>query len=119
MGGERWNVEDGSVMANDINKPEMTRFPVVLGMTPSEARHAGGAFFFKVTADPSKWGKNADPYQVMWAQSQQPDDSQIWMTFKNVVQYPSEGEQTFRVYFQRGKAVEIEKLSNPNRGEQI
>lgn len=98
--------------ANDNRKPGCMRSKVVLGMTPSEARHAAGEFFFKVLADPAKWKKNADPYQVMWAQSQQPDESQIWMTFKNSVQYPSEGEQAFRVYFRQGRAVKIEKLTN-------
>lgn len=98
---------------------DATHSPIVLGMTPTEARHAGGAFFFKVTADPAKWEKNADPYQVMSAQSQQSDDSQIWMTFKNAVQYPAEGEQVFRVHFQRGRAVKIEKLPTSNQGGQL
>lgn len=83
---------------------------IILGMTPYDAYLAAGAFAFKVIADPAKWGKNADPYKVMWAQSTSPDDSQIWMTFENETQYPSEGKQFFRVFFKQGKAVEIEKL---------
>lgn len=105
-------------MNSTADKSDKALSPVALGMTPSEARHAAGAFSFKVIADPSRWGKNADPYQVMATQSQQPDDSQIWMTFKNAVQYPSEGEQAFRVHFRHGKAVEIEKLRNTIQGKQ-
>lgn len=83
---------------------------IVLGMSPYDAYLAAGAFAFKVIADPAKWEKNADPYKVMWAQSTQPDDSQIWMTFENDTQYSAEGKQSFRVFFKNGKAVEIEKL---------
>jgi hypothetical protein len=83
---------------------------IVLGMTPYDAYLAAGAFAFKVIADPAKWEKNADPYKVMWAQSTIPDDSQIWMTFMNGTQYPSDGMVTFRVFFLGGKAVEIKKM---------
>lgn len=83
---------------------------IVLGMTPYDAYLAAGAFVFKVIADPAKWEANADPYNVMWAQSTQADDSQIWMTFENDTQYPAEGKQSFRVFFKGGEAVEIEKL---------
>lgn len=85
---------------------------VVLGMTPYDAYLAAGAFAFKVIADPVKWPQNADPYNVMWAQSTQVDDSQIWMTFQNDTQYSAEKKQTFRVFFKQGKAVEIEKLGS-------
>lgn len=83
---------------------------VVLGMTPYDAYLAAGAFVFKVIADPAKWKSSADPYKVMWAQSTSPDASQIWMTFENATQYPSEGTQSFRVAFKHGRAVEINKL---------
>lgn len=83
---------------------------IVLGMTPYDAYLAAGAFTFKVIADPAKWGGNADPYDVMWGQSVRPDKSQIWMTFENDTQYPAEGKQFFRVFFQGGKALGIEKL---------
>lgn len=81
-----------------------------LGMTPYEAHLAAGAFAFKVIADQNHWRVNADPYQVMWKQSTQPDASQIWMTFKNETQYPDESKSTFRVFFEHGKAIQIEKL---------
>ncbi len=84
---------------------------IVLGMTPYDAYLAAGAFAFKVIADPAIWKSNADPYKVMWAQSVCPDNSQIWMTFKNNTQYLSEGTQSFRVFFRGGKALNIEKLS--------
>lgn len=81
---------------------------IKIGMTPFEAKAAGGAFFYRVDADQKKWPVDADPYKVMWAQSNHPDDSKIWMTFKNSTQFPSESEQMFRVYFERGKVVSIE-----------
>lgn len=86
---------------------------IVLGMTPYDAYLAAGAFTFKVIADPVKWEKNTDPYKVMWAQSTRADNSQIWMTFENDTQYPSEGKRRFRVFFQGGKALEIEKPREP------
>lgn len=82
---------------------------IVLGMTPYDAYLAGGSFAFKVIPDPNNWQNNADPYKVMWAQSTKPDASQIWMTFMNDTQYPSEGMVTFRVFFLGGKAAEIKK----------
>lgn len=83
---------------------------VVLGMTPFEARLAGGAFTYKVVADKAKWPENSDPLKVMWAQSVHADDSEIWMTFNNSSQFSDTNETTFRVYFERGCAVKIEKF---------
>lgn len=85
---------------------------VVLGMTPFEARLAGGAFTFKVVVDKSRWPSNADPYKVMWAQSMFPDDSEIWMTFRNSTQFVGLGDIQFRVYFEKGHAKYIEKLGD-------
>lgn len=85
---------------------------VVLGMSPYEAHLAAGAFVFKVEADQSKWPKNSDPYKVMWAQLTKPDNSKIWMTFETDTQFPKKGITRFRVFFQQGKAVEIEELVN-------
>ena len=82
---------------------------VILGMSPYEARLAGGAFFYKVVADPKNWPPNADPLNVMWKQSTNPDNSKIWMTFENATQFPGEGTKRFMVYFIKGKAVEITK----------
>lgn len=83
---------------------------VVIGMTPYDAYLAAGAFAFRVIADPKNWPGNADPYNVMWAQSVQPDDSKIWMTFQNDTQYPGRHKVRFRVFFERGKAIEIEEV---------
>ncbi len=83
---------------------------VELGMTPFEARLAGGGFAYKVVADKTKWPENSDPMKVMWAQSMQADNSDIWMTFKNASQFSGDGETVFRVYFEKGCAVKIEIL---------
>ena len=82
---------------------------VTLGMSPYEAKLAGGAFYFKVQADPKKWPANADPQVVIDKQSVLPDESKIWMTFENETQFPSDGKQRFQVYFFNGKAREIKK----------
>ncbi len=83
---------------------------VQIGMAPIEAKLAGGAFAYKVVADKSKWAANSDPLKVMWAQTKQADDSEITMTFKNTSQFFDGSEAIFRVYFERGHAVRIEKL---------
>lgn len=84
---------------------------VTLGMTPYEAKLAGGAFFYAVTADKSKWPDGSDPLDVMWAQSMNPDNSEIKMTFKNASQFPKKDETSFCVYFKNGHAIKIEKLT--------
>ena len=83
---------------------------VLIGMTPFEARLAGGAFTYKVVSDKTKWPEHSDPLKVMWAQSMQADNSEIWMMFKNSSQFTSDNEATFRVYCEHGRAVRIEKL---------
>ena len=83
---------------------------VTLGMPPYEASLAAGAYTFKVTADPAKWPKNADPYKVIQAQTLHPDSSEIWMTFQTATQFPEKGMTRFVVYFRHGKAVEITEL---------
>lgn len=85
---------------------------VLIGMTPFEARLAGGAFAYKVVADKTKWHEQSDPLKVMWAQSMQADDSEIWMTFKNLSQFPGSNDTVFQVYFEHGRAVRIEKLKD-------
>lgn len=81
---------------------------VVIGMTPYDSYLAGGAFSYKVIADPAVWKGNVDPYQVMWAQSVKPDASQIWMTFENDTQFPNKkGKIFFQVHFSNGLAQEI------------
>ena len=83
---------------------------VLVGMTPFEARLRGGAFAYKVVADKAKWPENAEPIKVMWAQSMQADNSDIWIMFKNSSQYPGGSDTSFRVNFERGSAVRIKNL---------
>ncbi len=83
---------------------------VLIGMAPFEAKLAGGAFAYKVVADKSKWPENTDPLKIMWAQSIQADNSEIWMMFKNSSQFANGCDTSFRVYFEQGRAVKIEKL---------
>lgn len=85
---------------------------VVLGMAPYEAHLAAGAFVFKVQADQKKWPPHSDPYSVMWAQSLHPDNSKIWMTFETKTQWPEKGLARVRVFFEKGRAMEIEELAN-------
>lgn len=82
---------------------------IILGMSPYQAQLAGGSCTFAVTADPEKWKPNANPFQVIQAQTYHPDNSKIRLTFQNDTQYPEEGVQTFRVNFVRGKAISIAK----------
>jgi hypothetical protein len=84
---------------------------VLIGMTPYEAKLAGGAFYFKVQADPKNWKPNANPHVVMDRQSVSPDKSKIWMTFENETQFPGESKQRFTAYIFNGKVQSIEKGS--------
>ncbi len=83
---------------------------VILGMTPYEAHLAAGGFSFRVIADQSKWPAGYNPYHVMWRQSTDPDNSEIWMTFQTDTQFSGLGSKTFRVHFQLGQAVDIQML---------
>jgi hypothetical protein len=84
---------------------------ITIGMSPYEAKLAGGAFYYKVEADPKIFTGNADPLVVIDKQSIAPDESKIWMTFETETQFPGEGKQKFTVYFHHGKAQSIEKSS--------
>ena len=83
---------------------------VILGMSPFEARLAGGKFIFGVEADKKVWPSGTDPHTIIDTQSIAPDDSKIWMTFQNETQFPGEGRKSFNVQFERGKAIVIKKL---------
>jgi hypothetical protein len=83
---------------------------VVLGMSPYEAHLAAGAFSFRVKPDMRKWSKDADPYAVMWRQSMAPDNSQIWMIFETDTQFPGFGMVRFRVQFEFGKVIKIDRM---------
>lgn len=101
-------IEEFSDKISPLVQKKILEQQVILGMSPYEAHLAAGAFHFKVEADQKKWPNDADPYRVMWAQSTAPDDSKIWMTFETSTQYSDSGTTTFRVFFERGKAVKID-----------
>lgn len=89
---------------------------ITLGMNPYEAHLARGAYAFRVIADPKYWKDDADPYHVViQAQTLNPDDSQIWMTFQNETQYPNKELQAFQVTFQQGKVVDIQPLEKETK----
>lgn len=88
---------------------------IVPGMTPYEAKLAGGGAYFKVQPDPKVWPPNANPEVVMARQSDTPDDSKIWMSFKNATQFPGEGEQAFTAYFEKGKVISITRPAGSGR----
>ncbi|AVR98825.1 hypothetical protein [Pseudoduganella armeniaca] len=84
---------------------------VELGMAPFAARLAGGAFQYRVVADPAVWPEHSDPLKVMWRQSVQPDASEITMVFRNATQFGGAVPVTFRVDFERGAAWRIAVLN--------
>jgi len=84
---------------------------VAIGMSPYEAYLAGGAYSFVVQADPSVWPAGADPNLVIQRQTLCPDNSKIQLNFANATQFPLEGLTAFKVHFEKGRAVSIEKLA--------
>jgi len=85
---------------------------IVIGMSPYEARLAGGAYSFKVQADPAVWPTDADPNLVIEKQAVHPDNSKIWLTFETATQFPVDGLARFTVYFEKGRVVSIEKIDS-------
>ncbi|MDD3343658.1 MAG: hypothetical protein PHR87_08800 [Sulfurospirillaceae bacterium] len=69
---------------NQTKQEVITKGEITLGMNPSQAHLAGGAYAFRVIANPKHWKEDADP---------------------------NEGLQTFQVEFQQGKVVKIQHLS--------
>ena len=89
---------------------DIERGVIVLGMTPFEAKLAGGAFYYKVQADSAVWKEHTDPMQVMWAQSERPDNSEIEIIFQNETQ--DKGILTkFQVSFNKGLVAQINNIS--------
>lgn len=112
-------IEDRILMLKKIQKesPESFREEyaqsieegvIAVGMTPFEANLAGGAFTYKVVPD-KKWPKDMNPLKIMWAQTNQPDDSEIVMTFNNNRQFRSIENITFKVFIEQGRVLSIEK----------
>jgi hypothetical protein len=92
-------------------REDIIKGTVPLGMAPYAAYLAAGAFYYKVVADTAIWRSGTDPMQVMWAQTLKPDQSEIWMNFKNKTQFSSTQDIQFRVYFKNGRSIKIEKLN--------
>lgn len=84
---------------------------VINGMNTFQASLAGGAYFFRVIADPDVWEKDIDPNIVIKAQVNKPDNSKIWMTFQNTTQYKEKEKQTFQVAFEQGKVTDIKNIT--------
>ncbi len=99
----------GAQISSDAQKAILEQ-KITLGMSPYEARLAGGAYFFKVEADPSVWPPNTDPNLVIAKQATHPDNSKIWLTFETATQFSNDGLTRFTVSFEKGRAVKIEKI---------
>lgn len=91
-------------------KEAILKEKVILGMSPYQAQLAGGSCSYMVEADSKVWGENPNPIKVIKAQTYNPDDSKIALTFKNSTQYSEETEQIFKVRFEKGRVVTIEKV---------
>lgn len=91
----------------DEFREAVLRGVVMPGMTPFEAKLAGGAFAYQVKVDPAVWPENANPLAVLWAQSERPDASYIRMSFKNRSQFSTATATAFAVVFDHGRAKEI------------
>jgi len=92
-------------------KQSIEQEKIINGMNTFQASLAGGAYFFRVIADPDVWQKDIDPNIVIKAQINKPDNSQIWMTFQNTTQYQKKEKQTFQVRFAQGKVIDIKNIT--------
>lgn len=101
------NEIDAHPVLSDEAKRNISNHKITLGMTPYEARLAGGSFFYKVEADPQCWPRDSDPLMVIAKQNTQPDDSKIAMIFRNATQFDTREPTTFRVEIRRGRVTEI------------
>jgi len=92
---------------SDEAKRNILMQKVTLGMTPHEARLAGGSFFYQVQADPERWPRGSNPLAVIASQTDRPDDSKITLTFRNTTQFQTPEPTTFRVEIRRGRVTEV------------
>jgi hypothetical protein len=95
---------------SDEAKRNILMQKITVGMTPHEARLAGGSFFYQVEADPKRWPRGSNPLIVIASQTDQPDDSKITLTFQNRTQFQTQEPTTFRVEIRRGKVTEIVRM---------
>ena len=103
------NIDENPNLVPESHRESILNGVITLGMTPFEAKLAGGAFAYLVNADRKKWPSGTNPLRILWAQSLNPDDSEITMTFQNTTQYSSEQPIQFSVKFKKGIAVEVIK----------
>lgn len=92
------------------NRNSIVSGVITIGMSPFEAGLAGGEFTYGVIADSKRWSVDVDPYEVMSAQSSEPDNSSISMTFTNTTQYPDGARHRFCAHIFGGRVVRIEDL---------
>ena len=101
--------EQPNVFAPEI-RTAILESRVIPGMTPYDVHLAVGAFAFRVIADSKVWSENANPWDVMWAQTQHPDQSEILLVFTSGVQDTALGLRRFQAFIKGGKALSVEVL---------
>ena len=78
-------------------------------MCPQQAFAAAGLpRLYKVRPDP-KWNPDTPPPVIISAQCEHPDESLIEVWFHNRKQFPGDAESRFRVLFERGRVVAIDR----------
>jgi len=83
---------------------------VVKGMSLEEASAAGGPHVFAIQRDRKVWpSEDTDPWQILAAQRQHPDNSKIRLLFQNKTQFSTSERVQFTVEFVRGRAVSIKR----------
>ncbi|WP_232831084.1 hypothetical protein [Peristeroidobacter agariperforans] len=100
-------ISDDPSAIREEHRDNVLKGVVAVGMTPFEARLAGGAFTYHVKADPAVWPRGANPMRVLEAQTLQPDASVIAMTFRNSTQFATAGAVSFTVEFSQGRVAQI------------
>ena len=101
--------EQPNVFAPEIREAILAS-RVIKGMTPYDVHLAVGAFCFRVMADPKVWAGDANPWDVMWAQTLHPDQSEILLLFDSASQQPDLGQRRFQVFIRSGKAQSIDVI---------
>ena len=83
---------------------------VIKGMCPFQAFAAAGMPGpYMVIKDRSLWSSNVPPPVVIQAQCKKPDKSIVELMFRNTSQFNSKEPVVFRVRFEKGKSVLIDK----------
>jgi hypothetical protein len=92
---------------SEQRKQEILRGKIVIGMSPYEVGLAGGGgFLYQVEAD-KRWPNGTNPMRIINAQTANPDDSKITLTYRNTTQFESSDPVTFSVDFERGRVTKI------------